>query len=544
MNPLMLLQTDLKNIVKDGKIADKDNLLSDDIESDFKDFLSKLLLEVEKDGKNSILKIPKPDSDVDKTDLLIKEASKELKIDTKGGLSKKDDSFSLDELLQLVISLKTNGLKGSFPKDTKKIDNILNDKKIVQDFKSIKNFKDLLKVAKKYDIKIEKFEFSIDNEKKVEIKIDKVLKKVDNEVKTSLKQYKISSEKVLSNIKTKHTKTKNTKATDTSEKEKSMLSSILKNDTKTKEISKDIKVKDDTQEQKIAKVENDNQKKEISNTNNIKIESHIKKPNITKSNKQYIKNDITQKPKTLKEVTITQEEINIEKKDKKPKHTIQTQIKEATSFQKSKTFNKIVDNVKKDRVELTTKKHTKLSKELEIAQSDKDTKHLNEVKENLSHQKNEPHFQHSSETIAKPSSPIHIKHTQARQTLNSFVNDLKEQIENYKPPIMRVKMALNPKDLGEVNVSLVNRGNNLQITINSNTNTMAIFTQNQAEFKSALVNMGFTNLNMNFSSNSNSQNNQQNRHRNNKENDIESIENIDNELEDTQTLTLTMPRYI
>ncbi len=517
----MFLQTDIKNVVKDGKIADKDNLLSDDIGSDFKDFLSKLLLEVEKDGKNSILKIP--NSDIDKTDLLTKEVSKELKIDTKDSLSKKDNSFSLDELLQLAISLKTNGLKGSFPKDTKKIDNILNDKKIVQDFKNIKNFKDLLKVAKKYDIKIEKFEFSMESEKKVEIKIDKILKKVDTKIKTSSNEYKISSEKILSNIQTKHTKTKNTKADNTLSKEKSMLSSILKNDTKIKEMPKDIKIKNDTQEQK---------------------ENHIKKPKITKLNKQNIKNDITQKPETLKEVTTIQKEINIEKKDKKPKHTIQTEIKEATSFQKSKTYNKIVDNIKKDEVELTTKKHTKLSKELKAVQNDKNTKPLNESKENLPHQKNENHFQHTSETISKSTSPIRVKHSQAQHTLNSFTNDLKEQIENFKPPVMRIKMTLNPKDLGEVNVSLVNRGNNLQITINSNTNTMAIFTQNQAEFKNALVNMGFTNLNMDFNSNSNNQNNQQNRHKSNKEGDIETVEKIENELGYSKTLTLTMPRYI
>jgi len=64
---------------------------------------------------------------------------------------------------------------------------------------------------------------------------------------------------------------------------------------------------------------------------------------------------------------------------------------------------------------------------------------------------------------------------------------------------MRFNITLNPLNLGEVEIMMVNRGNNLHINFNSNTQTMNLFLQNQAEFKNSLVNMGFTELEMNFS---------------------------------------------
>ena len=86
-----------------------------------------------------------------------------------------------------------------------------------------------------------------------------------------------------------------------------------------------------------------------------------------------------------------------------------------------------------------------------------------------------------------------------KESLGQFATDLKEKVEAYKPPIMKVELSLFPKSLGEVDVTLLTRGNNLHVNITSTTSTMTLFTQNQAEFKNALVNMGFTNLEMNFS---------------------------------------------
>ena len=86
-----------------------------------------------------------------------------------------------------------------------------------------------------------------------------------------------------------------------------------------------------------------------------------------------------------------------------------------------------------------------------------------------------------------------------RETFDNFSSNLKEQVAAYKSPFMRFNITLNPLNLGEVEITMVNRGNNLHINFSSNTQTMSLFLQNQAEFKNSLVNMGFTELEMNFS---------------------------------------------
>ncbi|EPS5806505.1 flagellar hook-length control protein FliK [Campylobacter coli] len=86
-----------------------------------------------------------------------------------------------------------------------------------------------------------------------------------------------------------------------------------------------------------------------------------------------------------------------------------------------------------------------------------------------------------------------------KETLQYFSQDLKEAVDQYKAPITKLSITLNPNNLGEVEVTLVQRGNNLHINFNSNANAMNLFIQNQAEFKNSLVNMGFTGLEMNFS---------------------------------------------
>lgn len=92
-----------------------------------------------------------------------------------------------------------------------------------------------------------------------------------------------------------------------------------------------------------------------------------------------------------------------------------------------------------------------------------------------------------------------VRNITPKETLQYFSQDLKEAVDQYKAPITKLSINLNPNNLGEVEVTLIQRGNNLHINFNSNTNAMNLFIQNQAEFKNSLVNMGFTGLEMNFS---------------------------------------------
>jgi len=101
-------------------------------------------------------------------------------------------------------------------------------------------------------------------------------------------------------------------------------------------------------------------------------------------------------------------------------------------------------------------------------------------------------------------------------------------------------MTLKPQNLGEVGVTLLNRGSTLHVNINSNANAISIFTQNQAEFKNSLVNMGFTNLQMNFGTNSQSGNQEQQRQKFSN-NEIFEDENFEDE---TTSIELIVPTYI
>jgi len=137
--------------------------------------------------------------------------------------------------------------------------------------------------------------------------------------------------------------------------------------------------------------------------------------------------------------------------------------------------------------------------------------------------------------------PPHIQkneHHQLKKTFNTFAQDFREKVENYKPPLMKIKMQLNPGNLGEVDVTLINRGNNLQVNINSNPNTIAIFAQNQTEFKNSLINMGFTSLQMNFGENKDNQ-----RGQNHKENGKNTKFFEDDHIE-TDGFEMIIPQYI
>lgn len=126
------------------------------------------------------------------------------------------------------------------------------------------------------------------------------------------------------------------------------------------------------------------------------------------------------------------------------------------------------------------------------------------------------------------------------QTLSNFTQDLAEQIQNYKAPFTRVNITLNPLNLGEVEVTMLSRGNNLHVNFNSTTNTMNIFLQHQAEFKANLINMGFTELQMNFSDQSQKQQEHSKKTYKNLNGEFSSDENDEPQM---SSLELILPRY-
>ena len=128
-----------------------------------------------------------------------------------------------------------------------------------------------------------------------------------------------------------------------------------------------------------------------------------------------------------------------------------------------------------------------------------------------------------------------------KETLSNFSSTLKEQVQTYKAPITRFNITLNPLNLGEVEITMVNRGNNLHVNFSSTTATMNLFLQNQAEFKNSLVNMGFTELEMNFSDQNQRQ--EKREQAKNKYSSNQSDESENGQAEQS-LLELVIPRYI
>lgn len=128
-----------------------------------------------------------------------------------------------------------------------------------------------------------------------------------------------------------------------------------------------------------------------------------------------------------------------------------------------------------------------------------------------------------------------------RHVFDNFATQLQEKISEYKPPITRFHLTLNPGNLGEIEVTLINRGSNLHINFNSNNQTMQIFIQHQAEFKASLVNMGFSELSMNFSDNANKEQhqNENKKHRFSSKN----IEQGEESLNQETILEVVLPKY-
>ncbi|MDE6886231.1 MAG: flagellar hook-length control protein FliK [Helicobacteraceae bacterium] len=87
----------------------------------------------------------------------------------------------------------------------------------------------------------------------------------------------------------------------------------------------------------------------------------------------------------------------------------------------------------------------------------------------------------------------------AKETMRNFIGQLRQEIINYKPPLSKITLELNPASLGSVEVSITHQGKNIQIALNANQNTLNLFIQNQSELRSALSQIGYENIAISFS---------------------------------------------
>ncbi|MDY3246793.1 flagellar hook-length control protein FliK [Campylobacter sp.] len=133
-----------------------------------------------------------------------------------------------------------------------------------------------------------------------------------------------------------------------------------------------------------------------------------------------------------------------------------------------------------------------------------------------------------------------------QNSVRSFAAQMVEKISEFKPPVTRVNLQLHPAELGEVNITMIARANNLHVNVTSANATMALFLQNQAEFKANLVNMGFSDIQMSFSDHKEGSNTQQNVNKAKKSYESDEDGVMINEFEGSgeSTLEIVLPRYI
>ena len=148
-------------------------------------------------------------------------------------------------------------------------------------------------------------------------------------------------------------------------------------------------------------------------------------------------------------------------------------------------------------------------------------------------------------TVHKADS-FEVKLNEAKQMIRYLSADVKTAIEDYKSPFTRVKIQLNPQKLGEVDLTIVQRGKNLHINVSSNNVAINTLAMNANELKSQLANSGINNATLNFNNDSQSNNSQQQQNRQNERQAEQEYTYFDNEEASEEVLSsleIVVPQY-
>ena len=142
-----------------------------------------------------------------------------------------------------------------------------------------------------------------------------------------------------------------------------------------------------------------------------------------------------------------------------------------------------------------------------------------------------------------------VKLNEAKQMVKYLSTDVKQAIDDYKSPFTRVKVQLNPQKLGEIELTVVQRGKNLHVNISSNNVAVNALATNLNELKTQLSNNGINNATFNFNSGSESgsSSNEQHKNRQQEQQDANEeynyFENEEQNEEILSSLEIVVPSY-
>ncbi len=125
-----------------------------------------------------------------------------------------------------------------------------------------------------------------------------------------------------------------------------------------------------------------------------------------------------------------------------------------------------------------------------------------EVSENKEKTKESTNNTQSAQNAQASDKTSENKSVTPKETIKHFTQQLKQEIQEYKPPMSRISMDLFPKELGKVEVTIQKVGKNLKVSVISHNNSLQTFLDNQQDLKNSLNALGFEGVDLSFSQDS------------------------------------------
>ncbi|WP_187952535.1 flagellar hook-length control protein FliK [Helicobacter pylori] len=125
-----------------------------------------------------------------------------------------------------------------------------------------------------------------------------------------------------------------------------------------------------------------------------------------------------------------------------------------------------------------------------------------EISENKEKTKESNNSAQSTQNTQASDKTSENKSVTPKETIKHFTQQLKQEIQEYKPPMSRISMDLFPKELGKVEVIIQKVGKNLKVSVISHNNSLQTFLDNQQDLKNSLNALGFEGVDLSFSQDS------------------------------------------
>lgn len=365
--------------------------------------------------------------------------------------SKKETNILNSILNDKELITKSNNKDSKKPETKKEI--ILEEKPKILDIKDIKENKDNTKPQNK-ETKLENIE--IKNEKEVKPNNPQISKETDskktnkniaNEIKEEIKTEKVTAKNTeIQEIKNKDTKEANNKI----EKQVNLEFQNMQNNKEIKDKKVDIK--------------------QVGTEIKGEVKADIKSDNVVSKK---IKNDIRKDEGKVS--TNSQQDIRLT-------NIIKEEIINPASFKEVNKDTKEAD----DFLNNLLKTESKAKPQEEVVSQNKE-KEKPKDKEKVSNESYQGNIQSQKQD-----------NFAIKNTFLNFGDKLKEALQQYKPPITKISLELNPERLGSVELTITKRGDNISVQISSNPQALKMFMQNKEEFKKELSNLGFNDVVLDF----------------------------------------------